>query len=57
MRREDLVCLSSSGVSYQRLWATAAIVKCAHLIFWHACSAAFCMDRTGSIRISKYVNS
>jgi hypothetical protein len=27
MRGEDLVCLSSSGVSYLRLWATAAFVK------------------------------
>jgi hypothetical protein len=57
MRGEDLVCLSSSGVSYLRLWATAAIVKCAQLISWHACSTVFCMDRTRSSRSPKYVNS
>jgi len=39
------VCFSSGGVSYLRLWATAAIVKWAQFIFWHACSAASYMDR------------
>ena len=45
IRGEDRVCFSSGGVSYLRLWATAAIVKWAQFIFWHACSAASYMDR------------
>jgi hypothetical protein len=57
MRGEDLVCLSSSGVSCLRLWATAAIVKWAKSHFWHACSAALYMDGAGSSRSPRYVNS
>ena len=54
-RGEDLVCLS--GGSCLRLWATAAIVKWAQIIFWHACSAVLYMNRAGSSTSPKYVNS